>query len=161
MKNSIPAQDELGYSYPDTYKYVYKILFCKVDILLSHFNDKSINDINGYISYYAKKIVQLCYSLYKVINVVQDYELSYAMLRMIVDRIATLNLIYNNPNKEEIIFRHYLFVLDGAQNRDRTMNKSIINNESISADEFEDLKHMGDDSISSTNDSIDCCKEAL
>lgn len=89
----------------------------EVNQLRSLFPEDAINDINGYMVGILKKIMDASYSFIIVIEHAHDYSSAATILRSIADNLASYILIYHEKNKDELLLRHHLFLIDGLRAR--------------------------------------------
>lgn len=122
---------------------VVRILLCELDFymekLSSDYNLNTINDINGYIITFTNKLLKSFWTLTLIIEEANDYVAANAITRVLVDNISIFRLIYGNKNSEELLFRHYLYILDGSSSRYKLLPEQITNNGKITKDEYNAL----------------------
>lgn len=102
---------------------LYNFVSLKLDILCSNYPACAIDNINGYRIGFLKKILNTIESLRVVIEISKDYPTSSAILRIIADHFASYFLIYKRSEGDESKLRHYLFIIDGMEDRIRGMRK--------------------------------------
>ena len=102
---------------------LYNFVSLKLGILCSNYPVSAIDNINGYRVGFLKKILNTIESLRVVIEISKDYPTSSAILRIIADHFATYFLIYKRSEGEESKLRHYLFIIDGMEDRIQGMRK--------------------------------------
>lgn len=88
-----------------------------------------------------------------------DYVSSCILSRNIVDNLATIYHIYMNPNENEKLFKHYLYVLDGilCRHKDYPDYNKLVNNGRIPENEFAALIAQ----VKETNESDMLAKEFI
>ena len=87
-----------------------------------HPNSSSLEDTKYYQTRIIERIVQMFRSLELLTKDTLDEVSARCVLRGILDSVTTYSFIYQRSDKEEILFRHYLFALDGW----REFKKSVI-----------------------------------
>lgn len=85
-------------------------------------NSSSIEDTKHYQTVIITKIVQMFHSLELLTKNTLDEVSARCILRGILDSVTTYGFIYQRSDKEEILFRHHLYALDGW----RVLKKSVI-----------------------------------
>lgn len=149
MKLSYPEAERMGFDYED----VYLLAFSELDYVVSELqrvhNNDGINDIPSYILNFIKKMLETWESIFLIYSHNQDYVSVYTLCRTIVDNLATIYHIYMTPNKDEKEFRHYLYVLDGINNRLKYSKEpsEIINDGRITDAEFSALMAQIEDTL--------------
>lgn len=95
--------------------------------------NSSIDDTKHYQTAIIKRIVQMFYSLELLTKDTLDEVSARCVLRGILDSVTIYCFIYKREDYEEILFRHYLYVLDGFSSyRDHVIKNDIDYNESNS-----------------------------
>lgn len=79
-------------------------------------------DTKHYQTIIIKKIVQMFHSLELLTMNTLDEVSARCVLRGILDSVTTYCFIYQKADKDEILFRHHLYALDGC----KTFNKSVL-----------------------------------
>ena len=81
---------------------------------LSHkYTEVSLETPNRYKTIIIQKVVRMFHSLEKLVKETQDEVSARCVLRGILDSVAVYCFIYQREDRNEILFRHYLYVLDG------------------------------------------------
>ncbi len=93
-------------------------------------------------------------SLYTLADLRQDYNSCAVLLRSLVDKIAVLQLVYANEDDCDRTFRHYVYALDGLEERSKMLEDRIVKDEYIAEDEFQKLEKQMDDARSDTKKAI-------
>lgn len=111
---SIPGLEKFNGSYYDAYKAIYSLCAFEVTKLRTLFPEGAINDINGYKVRIITKEMYAFHSMITIIENNQDYSTSASILRSIADNLSTYILIYHQKTLDELMLRHYLYILDGT-----------------------------------------------
>ena len=85
-------------------------------------NSCSLEDTKHYQTIIIEKIVRMFHTLELLTKNTLDEVSSRCLLRGILDSITTYCFIYQRIDKDDILFRHYLYALDGW----REYNKSVL-----------------------------------
>lgn len=112
-------------NYEDCYIYLFSKIESKVSKLQRNYNNTYIEDLNSYLLIFIRKMLNTWETIFKIYNEEKDYISAFCLIRNIADNISIINLIYLNSNENEKIFRHYLYILDGINNRIKSSNELI------------------------------------
>ena len=81
---------------------------------LSHkYSDKSLDNPNHYKTIIIQKIIRMFHTLVKLTQETQDEVSARCVLRGILDSVTVYCFIYEREDKYDMMFRHYLYSLDG------------------------------------------------
>lgn len=94
------------------------------------------------------KTVRMLHTLEKIINDGCDEVSARCVLRGVLDSITTYCFIYDRDNENDILFRHYLYALDGF----RSYKSSVVECISEKNNTRKDLKDMCDSFIKQIED---------
>ena len=83
---------------------------------------KSMEETKHYQTIIIEKIVRMFHTLELLTKNTFDEVSTRCVLRGILDSVTTYCFIYQKTDKEEVLFRHYLFALDGW----KEYNKSVL-----------------------------------
>ena len=92
-----------------------------------HSND--VSDIKSYQVIILKRLFKSLSTIEFVLSKESDYISAYGILRMIIDSICTYCFIYDRDDKEEVEFRHYLYLLDGCSKYNKLVSVLKMENE--------------------------------
>ena len=92
-----------------------------------HSND--VSDIKSYQVIILKRIVKSLSTIEFVLNKEVDSMSAYGILRMIIDSICIYCFIYEKEDKDEVEFRHYLYLLDGCSQYNKLISSLEMKNE--------------------------------
>lgn len=97
---------------------IFRFYLAMMDSFSEYLSEKypensSIDDTKHYQTVIIKKIVQMFYSLELLTKDTLDEVSARCVLRGILDSVTIYCFIYEREDYEEILFRHYLYVLDG------------------------------------------------
>lgn len=74
-----------------------------------------------------KKIVQMFHTLEMLVKVAQDQASERCVLRGILDSVTTYCFVYQRTDIKDVIFRHYLYILDGWKEYKNTIIETSEN----------------------------------
>lgn len=98
-----------------------------IDILEDKYHSDEVNDIKSYQVIILKRIYQSTSTLEVILSQCEDPISSYGLLRVIVDSICSYCFIYDNDDKVEVEFRHYLYLLDGCTKYNELCQREFSN----------------------------------
>lgn len=106
---------------------VFKFYLAMMDSFSEYLSEKypdsnSIEDTKHYQTNIIEKIVRMFHSLELLTKNTIDEVSARCVLRGILDSITTYCFIYQRTDKKEILFRHYLYALDGW----KVYNESVL-----------------------------------
>lgn len=90
-----------------------------------------------------------------------DYPSCCTIARSIADSLITIRLIYQEKDKNEQIFRHYLYLLDGFMQNAKLLEENIIKDDRITDKEYEALSKQYESAKKNFSEGIEFCKEKL
>lgn len=159
---SIPGLEKFNGSYFDAYKAIYSLCAHEVTKLRTLFPEGAINDVDGYKVGIITKEMYAFHSLMTIIEKNQDYSTSASILRSIADNLSTYILIYHQKTRDEILLRHYMYLIDGLNVR-YTALCSIrpSKNAPISNVEKEETERNVSFAKKNTLDAMHFCKEKI
>ena len=153
---SIPELDSEGL----TYEGFFRVLFLLVKHEVAHLKDIypscSIDDIKAYPLQIAQRIVITSCTLHNIIEREKDFCSAMAILRVMADTLSSLYLIYKEEG-EKLYLRHYLYVMDGVNNRLKYLPNSVDYDNKISKSEYDALCKQIESSKNNCNGTINHC----
>lgn len=93
------------------------------EYLSRKYTESSLENTDHYRTVIIQKIVHMFHTLEMLINESQDGVSVRCVLRGILDNVATYCFIYQRDDENEIMFRHYLYALDGY----KTYKQHVVN----------------------------------
>lgn len=75
--------------------------------------ESSLDSLNHYKTIILQRVVRMFHTLKSLVNDGNDEVSARCVLRGILDSVTTYCFIYERPNMDEVLFRHYLYALDG------------------------------------------------
>lgn len=159
---SIPGLEKFNGSYYDAYKAIYSLCAHEVTKLRTLFPKGAINDIDGYKVGIITKEMFAFHSMITIIEQNQDYSTAASILRSIADNLSTYILIYHQTTKDELLFRHYLYLIDGLNVRYSAMCSIHPPEDApISKKEKQETEKNVSFAKKNTSDAILFCKEKI
>ncbi|MCQ2340643.1 MAG: hypothetical protein MJZ79_07720 [Paludibacteraceae bacterium] len=111
------ALKDFGMDIKEFFFYQSKVLYYDLLMQRTKYPSHFVNDIYGYQLLIIERIEKFANSYFFIAKSTQNYALVGALVRVLADYVAGYRLIYLNPNKEEVLLRHYLYIIDGLQRR--------------------------------------------
>lgn len=121
MKIPVPEVEERFDSTEDALEYILRLCNVIVEKAKCICPEPSVNDIPAYALEFCRKVLLQAMTLVKVAREREDYNTLCALVRILADNVATLNLVYNCEDNEEKALRHLLYVMDGVSLRHKTL----------------------------------------
>ena len=116
-KITIPELEMFGYSNMNAVKALLLLFGYELSQLKQEYPVNNITDLRGYKVSMLDNTMHSIATYIMVVEECQDYVVASAITRMLMDSIATYHLIYHADDKEEISLRHYLYILDGVEQK--------------------------------------------
>ena len=142
---SIPEFARADLTYEECYRVVFTLIKHEVFHLKNIHTSESIDELKAYPLQIASRILKSASTLHTIIEQNKDYVVANAIVRTLADTMASLYLIYQEDG-EAMALRHYLYVLDGINNRLKYLPENMFYDNSISKDEFDVLMQQVVDS---------------
>lgn len=117
MRIPVPELDERYSCSEDAVEHLVRICALIVDKAKKVHPTPSISDMPGYVLEFCHKVIIQTSTLNGISRDRKDYNTLCALVRILADNIAILNLVYCAIDDEERILRHLLYVLDGINAR--------------------------------------------
>ena len=122
MRIPIPGVDERFSNTEDVLAYILRFCNLIVDKAKQVCPTPAINDIPAYTLEFIHKVLIQASTLVKISREREDYKTVCALVRILADNIASINLIYGSEYAEEKALRHFLYVIDGVSLRYTLLN---------------------------------------
>ena len=153
---SIPGLDSEGLTYEEFFRVLFLLVKHEVAHLKDIYPSCSIDDIKAYPLQIAQRIVNTSCTLHNIIEREKDFCSAMAILRVITDTLSSLYLIYKEEG-EKLYLRHYLYVMDGVNNRLKYLPNSMDYDNKISKSEYDALCKQIESSKNNCNETINHC----
>ncbi len=99
------------------------------EYLSRKYTENSLESTDHYRTVIIQKIVRMFHTLEMLTNECQDGVSVRCVLRGILDNVATYCFIYQRNDENEIMFRHYLYALDGYKTYKQHVIDGIVEKE--------------------------------
>jgi len=158
---TIPEMDAMDISSSELMNMLNEMCGLYVEKLEKLYPSTAIDDVGGYVRQICAKVVRMSRTLEIVAGQEHDYVVSNCIIRCMADNVASLLFVYDRST-DEMLLRHFLFVIDGISTRHQMkLEKPIVKDDQISQVEFDALKKQIDDSIENERECLDFCIKAV
>lgn len=113
-KIAIPEFEMFGFSSMNALKAYLLLYGYEIKRIRQKYPSNSIGDLLGYKAFLLEKLMQNICTYVMVVEESQDYIVASSILRILLDGISVYNFIYRTNDKEEMLLRHYLYIIDGV-----------------------------------------------
>lgn len=141
---------------------IYDVVSIELGNLCLKYPVGAIDNIEGYKIGILKKVLLTMKSLRVVIKHSKDFQTAAAILRIIADSLSSYYLLYKKSKGEDSMLRHYLFLIDGMQDRINGLKK--INpqpNSVISIEENNKTISDMNTQIQESEKAVEYCKKQI
>lgn len=136
MKYHIDGTEEFGYSTINRYLYTFYFFKNAVKRVCELYQFASVQNLKGYVAHFCYVRLVSFDTFIKVVCQHKDYVTANCILRMLGDCIAILHLIYLESDKDLLILRHALYVIDGAEKNLEVLPEFEIKKGAVKEDEL-------------------------
>lgn len=142
-KITIPELEMFGFSSMNAVK-AYLLLFgYEMGQLKQKYPVNYIDNLNGYKTFFLDKLMHAITTYIMVVEECQDYAVACSMVRSLIDSVSVYHLIYHANNNDEIQLRHYLYILDGASQKVRILDRRpLYKTDKITTQEYDALSNQ-------------------
>ena len=162
MRIPIPGVDERFENTGDVLDYILPFCNLIVEKAKHIYPNPAINDIPAYALEFIHKVLIQVSTLVKISRVREDYNTVCALVRILADNIAAINLIYGSEYSEEKALRHFLYVIDGVSLRFRLLNGHPMQYDgTIPQESFDALKKQVEGAKVNADNCISFCTNAI
>jgi len=135
-KYHIDGTEKFGYSIINRFLYSFYMYMNTVKRLTSLYHYASVQYLKGYVAHFCYLRLRSFDTFIKVVLEHKDYVSANCLLRMLGDCVAVFRLIYREPDKDSLILRHCLYVIDGCERNLEVLPEKNINKDCLPEDEF-------------------------
>ena len=122
----------------------------------------AINDIPAYTLEFIHKVLIQVSTMVKISRERVDYNTVCALVRIMADNIASINLIYEIKYPEEKALRHFLYILDGISLRYNMLKEHPMRYDgTIPEESFEALKNQVEGAKENAGRCINFCTNVI
>lgn len=162
MRIPIPEMDERFDCVEAALEYIIRLSRVIVDKAINLFPSPTVADIPSYALAFIRKVLIQSSTLVMIAREREDYNTVCAMVRILADNIATLNLIYGSDDDEEKVLRHLLYVMDGVSARhDMLVGHPLYYDGKIPHETYDALKDQVEGAIDNAAKCINFCEDAI
>lgn len=139
----IPELKIFGYSSMNTVKAFLLLFGYEVGRLKLKYPTNHIDYLPGYKTFIIDKVMHIVSTYVIVVEECHDYATACTIVRTLIDSVSAYHLIYHSKTSEEILLRHYLYILDGASQRlDMLKRHSPQKTDKITPLEYQKLREQ-------------------
>lgn len=135
-KHHIDGTENFGYITINRFLYSFYLYMNTVKRITSLYRCASVNELKGYVAHFCYLRLRSFDTFIKVVLEHKDYVSANCLLRMLGDCVAVFRLIYMEPDKDLLILRHCLYVIDGCERNLEVLPEKNINEDCLSAEEL-------------------------
>ena len=136
LKYHIDGTEEFGYITINRFLYSFYMYMNTVKRLTNLYNNASVQFLKGYVAHFCYLRLRSFDTFIKVVWEHKDYVSANCLLRMLGDSVAVFRLIYMEPDKDLLILRHSLYVIDGCERNLAVLPEKDINEDCLSEEEL-------------------------
>ena len=140
LKYHIDGTEEFGYITINRFLYSFYMYMNTVKRLTNLYNYANVQFLKGYVAHFCYLRLMSFDTLIKVVLNNKDYLSSNCILRMLGDSVAVFRLIYMEPDKNLLVLRHSLYVIDGCERNLEVLPENNVNEGCLSAEELSKSK---------------------
>lgn len=131
----IPGTEQFGYSIVNRYLHSFYFYMNTVQRITDLYRNASVCDLKGYVAHFCYIRLKSFDTFIKVVVEHKDYVTANCILRMLGDCVAVFHLIYMEPNKDLLVLRHCLYVIDGCEKNLEVLIENSIKDGSLPEEE--------------------------
>ena len=147
----IPELKRFGYSSMNTLKAFLLLYGYEVGRLKLKYPTNDINNPPEYKTFIIDKLMHVVSTYIMVVEECHDYATACTIVRTLIDSVSAYHLIYHSETNDEMLLRHYLYILDGtSQKLEILKRRSLHITEKITPQEYQELS----DQLSFTKNNI-------
>ena len=136
LKYHIDGTEEFGYITINRFLYSFYMYMNTVKRLTNLYNNASVQFLKGYVAHFCYLRLKSFDTFIKVVWEHKDYVSANCLLRMLGDCVAVFRLVYMEPDKDLLILRHSLYVIDGCEHNLKVLPEETENDDSLPEEEF-------------------------
>lgn len=136
LKYHIDGTEEFGYITINRFLYSFYMYMNTVKRLTNLYNYASVQFLKGYVAHFCYLRLKSFDTFIKVVWEHKDYVSANCLLRMLGDCVAVFRLVYMEPDKDLLILRHSLYVIDGCEHNLKVLPEETENDDSLPEEEF-------------------------
>ena len=126
-KYHIEGTEEFGYIAINRFLYSFYMYMNTVKRFTNLYNYANVQFLKGYVAHFCYLRLVSFDTLIKVVLNNKDYLSANCILRMLGDSVAVFRLIYMEPDKNLLVLRHSLYVIDGCERNLEVFPENNVN----------------------------------
>ena len=134
----IDGTQEFGYNPINRFEYSFHMYMNTVKRLTCLYQYASVQYLKGYVAHFCYLRLKSFDTLIKVVVEHKDYLSANCLIRMLGDSVAVFRLIYGERDKDLLLLRHALYVIDGCERNMAVLPEKDISEGSLPDDELEE-----------------------
>lgn len=138
FKYHIDGTQEFGYNPINRFEYSFHMYMNTVRRLTNLYQCASVLDLKGYVAHFCYLRLKSFDTLIKVVVEHKDYLSANCLLRMLGDSVAVFRLIYGENDKDLMLLRHALYVIDGCEDNLKVLPEEDISKGSVPENELQE-----------------------
>ena len=138
FKYHIDGTQEFGYNPINRFEYSFHMYMNTVKRLTSLYQYASVQYLKGYVAHFCYLRLKSFDTLIKVVVEHKDYVSANCLLRMLGDSVAVFRLIYGEKDKDLLLLRHALYVIDGCERNMAVLPEKDISEGCLPDEELEE-----------------------
>ena len=135
-KYHIDGTEEFGYITINRFLYSFYMYMNTVKRITSLYQYASVQHLKGYVAHFCYLRLRSFDTFIKVVWQHKDYVSANCLLRMLGDCVAVFRLIYMEQDKDLLILRHCLYVIDGCERNLDVLLEKIVNEDCLPEEEL-------------------------
>ena len=135
-KYHIDGTEKFGYMTINRFLYSFYMYMNTVKRITSLYHYASVQYLKGYVAHFCYLRLRSFDTFIKVVWEHKDYVSANCLLRMLGDCVAVFRLIYMEPDKNLLILRHCLYVIDGCERNLVVLSEKNVNVDFLSEEEL-------------------------
>lgn len=161
-KITIPELKMFDYSSMNTVKAFLLLFGYEVGRLKLKYPTNHIDNLLGYKTFIIDKVMHVASTYVMVVEECHDYATACTIVRNLIDSVSAYHLIYHSRTNEEMLLRHYLYILDGASQKLRILKKRPLQKtDKITLKEYQELSEQVSSMKNNMKHAQDVCVEKI
>ena len=133
----IDGTQDFGYSTHNRFLYSFYLYMNTVKRISNRYPNVSVQFLPGYVAHFCYMRLKSFDTFFKVLVELKDYVTANCILRMLGDCVAIFHLIYREPDEEQLLLRHALYVIDGCERNLAVLTEENINEGCLPEEELQ------------------------
>lgn len=136
LRYHIDGTEEFGYITINRFLYSFYMYMNTVKRITALYPNASVQNLKGYVAHFCYLRLKSFDTFIKVVWEHKDYVSANCLLRMLGDNVAVFHLIYGEKDKDLLLLRHALYVIDGCERNMTVLPEKNINEDCLSEEEL-------------------------